>query len=50
MDFAKTLLEQKMVAVVPGTPFGSPNNIRLSFACSLEQIESGIDRIQEWLS
>lgn len=50
MDFAKVLLEQKRVAVVPGAPFGSPNNIRLSFACSLEQIEKGIDRIQEWLT
>jgi len=50
MDFAKALLEQKLVAVVPGGPFGSPKNIRLSFACSLEQIEKGIDRIREWLS
>jgi aspartate aminotransferase len=49
MDFAKALLEQKLVAVVPGGPFGSPKNIRLSFACSLEQIEKGIDRIREWL-
>jgi len=49
MDFAKTLLEQKMVAVVPGAPFGSPNNVRLSFACSQEQIENGIKRIQDWL-
>jgi len=49
MDFAKTLLEQKMVAVVPGAPFGCPNNVRLSFACSQEQIENGIKRIQDWL-
>lgn len=50
MDFAKALLEQKMVAVVPGKPFGSPGNVRLSFACSLEQIEKGIDRMAQWLS
>jgi aspartate aminotransferase len=50
MDFAKALLEQKMVAVVPGKPFGSPGNVRLSFACSLEQIEKGIERIAQWLS
>ncbi|MEJ5258758.1 MAG: pyridoxal phosphate-dependent aminotransferase [Anaerohalosphaeraceae bacterium] len=50
MDFAKALLEQKLVAVVPGGPFGAPKNVRLSFACSLEQIEKGIDRIREWLS
>ncbi len=50
MDFAKALLEQKLVAVVPGGPFGAPKNIRLSFACSLEQIEKGMNRIREWLS
>ncbi|MHC4552749.1 MAG: pyridoxal phosphate-dependent aminotransferase [Planctomycetota bacterium] len=49
MDFAKALLEQAQVAVVPGDPFGCPKNVRLSFATSMEQIEKGIDRIQEWL-
>lgn len=50
MDFAKALLEQAQVALVPGDPFGCPNNVRLSFACSKEQIQKGIDRIQEWLA
>ncbi len=50
MDFAKALLEQTNVAVVPGLPFGCDNNVRLSFACSLEQITKGLDRLQEWLS
>ena len=49
MDFAAALLEQALVAVVPGDPFGSPKNIRLSFACSMQQIEKGIARIHEWL-
>jgi aspartate aminotransferase len=49
MEFAAALLEQAKVAVVPGDPFGSPNNVRLSFACSTEQIEKGIYRIREWL-
>jgi aspartate aminotransferase len=49
MEFAAALLEQAKVAVVPGGPFGSPKNVRLSFACSLQQIEKGINRIQEWL-
>ena len=49
MDFAAALLEQAKVAIVPGDPFGCPKNIRLSFACSMEQIEKGIDRIQQWL-
>jgi aspartate aminotransferase len=50
MTFAKTLLEQVKVAVVPGSPFGCPRNVRLSFACSLEQIENGLDRLKKWIA
>jgi aspartate aminotransferase len=50
MDFAKALLEQANVAVVPGLPFGCDSNIRLSFACSLDDISKGLDRLQKWLS
>jgi len=50
MDFAKALLEQANVALVPGLPFGCDKNVRLSFACSLEQITKGLDRLQEWLN
>lgn len=49
MEFAQALLEQAKVAVVPGAPFGTPNNIRLSFACSIQNIEKGVKRIAEWL-
>lgn len=50
MDFAKALLEQANVALVPGRPFGCDNNVRLSFATSMQQIEKGLDRLEEWLS
>jgi aspartate aminotransferase len=50
MDFAKALLEHGKVAVVPGLPFGCDNNVRLSFACSLDEITKGLDRLEEWLS
>jgi aspartate aminotransferase len=50
MDFAKVLLEQANVALVPGLPFGCDKNIRLSFACSMEQIKKGSDRLQKWLN
>ncbi len=50
MELAAALLEQANVALVPGQPFGCPNNVRLSFACSLEQIDKGLSRIEEWLS
>jgi aspartate aminotransferase len=49
MDFAKAVLEQVNVAIVPGLPFGCDDNVRLSFACSLEQITKGLDRIEKWL-
>ena len=48
-DFAKALLEQANVGVVPGLPFGCDANVRLSFACSMEQITKGLDRMQKWL-
>lgn len=50
MDFAKALLEQANVALVPGLPFGCDKNVRLSFACSLEQITKGLDRLEKWLN
>lgn len=50
MDFAKVLLEDVKVAVVPGAPFGCERNVRLSFACSLEQIGNGLDRLEKWLN
>jgi aspartate aminotransferase len=50
MDFAKALLEQANVGVVPGLPFGCDGNVRLSFACSLEHITKGLDRMEKWLS
>jgi len=50
LDFAQGLLEQKNVALVPGVAFGCDSNVRLSFACSLEQINKGLDRLEAWLS
>ena len=49
LDFASNLLDQVNVALVPGGPFGCDNNVRLSFACSMEQITKGLDRIEKWL-
>ncbi len=49
MDFAKALLDQANVAVVPGLPFGCDKNIRLSFATSMANITEGINRLETWL-
>jgi aspartate aminotransferase len=45
VKFAEALLEQARVAVVPGLPFGSDRHIRLSYACSLETLTEGMDRL-----
>ncbi|MEN6426343.1 MAG: pyridoxal phosphate-dependent aminotransferase [Phycisphaerales bacterium] len=50
MDFAKALLEQANVGVVPGLPFGCDKNVRLSFATSMQQITKGLDRMEKWLA
>ncbi len=43
-------LEEAQVAVVPGIGFGADNNIRLSFATSDENIEKGVNRINDAVS
>jgi len=50
ISFAKTVLEQCKVALVPGAPFGEDKGVRLSFACSLEDIDEGLDRIGKLLA
>lgn len=47
-ELAKTLLEEKLVAVIPGLGFGFDNYIRLSFATSMKNIKKGLDRLEEW--
>ncbi|MFS0822987.1 pyridoxal phosphate-dependent aminotransferase [Bacillus sp. 1P02SD] len=48
-DFAKALLEEALVAVVPGSGFGSPDNMRLSYATSLDLLEEAIKRIHTFV-
>ena len=52
VNFTKALLEETSVAVVPGTDFGGcgPDHIRLSFACSEDQITEGVTKIGDWLA
>jgi len=46
-DVASYLLEKAKVAVVPGGPFGHPENIRISYALSTADVKKGLERIQE---
>jgi aspartate aminotransferase len=42
---ARYFLDEALCAVVPGTPFGAPLHVRISYATSMEIIEKGIARI-----
>lgn len=48
-EFAKVLIEDYNVAVIPCADFGAEDHIRLSYAISIEQIEKGLNRIEEFL-
>jgi aspartate aminotransferase len=52
VDFAAVLLEEAHIAVVPGEEFGGvgTNHIRLSYACSEDTINKGMDRIEKLLA
>lgn len=47
--FAEILIEDYNVAVVPCADFGFPNHIRLSYAISVEQIDKGLTRVENFL-
>ena len=47
--FSEYLLEQAGVAVVPGSAFGCEGYIRLSFATSMENLKTALERIQRVL-
>jgi len=48
-EFAKKLLEEALVAIIPGEAFGSDRHVRLSFATSAEKIKEGMSRIKSWV-
>jgi aspartate aminotransferase len=46
---AEWLLEAAKVAIVPGSGFGAPENVRLSYATSMQAIEEGLARMRSAL-
>jgi aspartate aminotransferase len=50
VEFADRLLEEEKVAVVPGAAFGCDSNVRLSYACSRENIEEGVARLASFVA
>jgi len=47
--FTELLLTEAKVALVPGSAFGAPGHMRLSFATSMEMLESAVSRISKLL-
>ncbi|MCA9691900.1 MAG: pyridoxal phosphate-dependent aminotransferase [Myxococcales bacterium] len=47
LALAAWLLEEKLVAVVPGTPFGAPGHLRISYATSDDTLREALSRLQE---
>ncbi|MCF8302547.1 MAG: pyridoxal phosphate-dependent aminotransferase [Bacteroidales bacterium] len=48
-DLAEYVLEKAHVAIVPGSAFGSPECVRLSYAASVEEITEAANRLKEKL-
>lgn len=49
VEFAEKLLKEAGVALVPGSAFGMPGHMRLSFATSQEILKSAIERLKKAL-
>jgi aspartate aminotransferase len=50
LALAEAMLEEVGVVVVPGLPFGSDAHIRLSYACSMQDIEEAIEKMSAFLA
>lgn len=50
-EFANRLLEEKKVAIVPGSSFGTSgiNYVRISYATSMENLKEAFDRIEDFV-
>ena len=50
MELATRLLEEVNIAVIPGVAFGADENIRISFALSLEDLKEAVSRLKKWVA
>ena len=50
VDFCAALLEAKGVACVPGSAFGEPRAMRISYTCPMAQLQPGLARIAEFFA
>ena len=50
VELCAALLEAKGVACVPGSAFGEPRAMRISYTCPTAQLQPGLDRITEFFA
>jgi aspartate aminotransferase len=50
VDFCNVLLEAKGVACVPGSAFGEPRAMRISYTCPADQLAPGMQRLREFFA
>ena len=50
VDFCNALLEAKGVACVPGSAFGEPRALRISYTCPTPQLAPGLQRFREFFN
>jgi aspartate aminotransferase len=48
--FCKYFLKEKLVACVPGSGFGAEGYIRLSYATSMDAIQTALDKLEAWVN
>jgi aspartate/methionine/tyrosine aminotransferase len=44
------LLKKKKLALVPGTSFGAPGTVRISYATSIEELETAMNKLGDFLA
>ncbi len=49
VDLCETLLKEKRVAMIPGAGFGKENFVRISYACSYDDIKAGLTLFGEFI-
>jgi len=49
-DVSERLLDDLLLAAVPGEPFGAPGHLRFSFAASRATLEKGLQRLRDFAS
>ena len=50
ISFCTAMLEAKNLALVPGSAFGEPSGVRISYACPEEDLKEGLKRFADFFS